>query len=472
MSNCLRKTKILATLGPASSSPTMIERLVKAGMDAARLNFSHGSYADHTRRLRLVRQIATKLGKPLAVLQDLQGPKIRVGNFKNGQVQIKKGAEFTLTTRSIAGDASGVSTVYKGLPHDVKPGEWIYINDGLIKLRVKRVSGKDVLTTVVVGGTVSDHKGINLPGTQVSAPALSAKDREDLVFGLKQGVDYVALSFVRRPEDVRQVKRMIARAGKKSQVIAKIEKPEAVANIDAILDEADGIMVARGDLGVEMSPEAVPAVQKQLIKLAQKRRKLVITATQMLESMTQNPFPTRAEASDVANAVYDGTDAIMLSAETASGHYPVEAVAMMHKIAYSAECAGLHRHEAYFVNESEDSHERALTEAALYACEEINGKGILVFTRSGRTALLVSKDKRDLPILALTPAQGIMNRMALYWGVVPGFLPFTPSTDKMIASGLKGALKSRVFKKGDTVIILAGDSFHAGSTNLLKIETV
>jgi pyruvate kinase len=441
-------------------------------MDAARLNFSHGSYADHLKRMSLVRNTAKKLRKPLAILQDLQGPKIRVGSFKNGPVQIKKGAEFMITARNVPGDAAGVSTVYKGLPHDVKPGEMIFINDGLIKLRVKRVSGKDVLTTVVVGGTVSDHKGINLPGTQVTAPAMTQKDREDLIFGLKHNVDYVALSFVRRAEDVKQVKALIARAGKQAQVIAKIEKPEGVKNIDAILDAADGIMVARGDLGVEMSPEAVPAVQKRLIKLAQECHKPVITATQMLESMTQNPFPTRAEASDVANAVYDGTDAVMLSAETASGRYPLEAVAMMHKIAYSAECVGLHRHEAYFVSDRDDSSERALTEAALYACEEIQGKGILVFTRSGRTALWVSKDKRDLPILALSPDERIMNRMALYWGVRPGLLPFTPNTDKMISGGLKVAAKSGLFKPGDRVVILAGDSFHAGSTNLLKIETI
>ena len=468
----MRKTKIIATLGPASSSYPMIVKLLKAGANVFRLNFSHGTHIDHLRSIRAIRRASANLKKPVAILQDLQGPKIRTGLFEKGFTILRKGAIFTITARDVKGNDDIVSTTYKHLPYDVRPNEVIYLNDGLLKLQVLKIKGRDILTRVIVGGKLSDHKGINLPGTKVSAPSLTPKDLDDLEFGLKHDVDFVALSFVRRAEDICRLKEIIRKSGKHARVIAKIEKPEGVANIDAIMEETDGIMVARGDLAVEMSPEAVPAIQKRLIKLAISRDKLAITATQMLESMTQNPFPTRAEASDVANAVYDGTDAIMLSAETASGLYPVECVQMMYKIAVRSEETFHHQHTPYITSDTDHSSTLALTGAALFACEEINGNAILVHTRSGHTARFISQRRRDVDVIALTPDPKVVNQLALSWGLYPMLMPFTRNTDKLIYEGIKIACKSRLIKKGDRVIVLSGDSFHTGSTNLLKIETV
>ncbi len=468
----MRKTKIIATLGPSSSSDTMIEELICAGVNTFRLNFSHGTQEDHLRNIRAIRKISIRLNCPVAILQDLQGPKIRTGTFEKGFTMLKKGAMFTITARDVMGNDDIVSTTYKHLPLDVKPKEKIYLNDGLILLEVIKIKGKDIQTRVMVGGKLSDHKGINLPGTIVSAPSLTQKDQDDLKFGLKHDVDFIALSFVRRSNDIYRLKEIIKQSGKHAKVIAKIEKPEGVANIESIIAEADGVMVARGDLAVEMSPEAVPAIQKRIIKLAISSNKIVITATQMLESMTENPSPTRAEASDIANAVYDGTDAIMLSAETASGKYPLECVRMMHKIALRSEETLMHQHLPYLTTENDFSSTLALTGAALYACEEINGKAILVHTRSGHTARFISQKRREMNIIALTPDPKVVNQLALSWGLYPMLMQFVRDTDKLISCGINIACKSGLIKTGDRIIILSGDSFHSGSTNLLKIETV
>src|SRR5437764_962080 len=333
-----RHSKIVCTIGPASRNPRILKRLLEAGMDVARLNFSHGSHAEHLDCIQLLRATANKLGKTIAILADLQGPKIRTGPLAGGRaVTLRAGQKFTITTAKILGDSTRVNTTFLPLPREVHRGDRILLSDGLIELRVEKIRGHEVICQVINGGALGEHKGINLPGIELRVPALTPKDRTDLVFALKHGVNYLAVSFVRRPEDVVLAKNLVRRAGKDTPVIAKLEKPEAIESLDAILRVADGVMVARGDLGVEMSPERVPVMQKMIINRARQARRPVITATQMLESMTENPRPTRAEASDVANAIFDGSDAVMLSAETASGKYPIEAVSMMARIIEEAE---------------------------------------------------------------------------------------------------------------------------------------
>src|SRR5579863_2484543 len=335
-----RHSKIVCTIGPACCSPRMIRRLLQAGMDVARLNFSHGTHTEHAQNIAALRAAAVEIEKPIAILADLQGPKIRTGPLAGSRpVQLRTGQRFVITTAKILGDSTRVSTVFRPLPREVHRGDRILLSDGLIELRVEQVRGQEVICEVINGGALGEHKGINLPGIKLRVPALTSKDREDLAFALKHGANYIAVSFVRRPEDVLLAKSLIRRADKNTPIIAKLEKPEAIENLDAILQVADGVMVARGDLGVEMNPERVPVVQKTIIARAREFRRPVITATQMLESMTQNPRPTRAEASDVANAIFDGSDAVMLSAETASGNYPIEAVCMMARIIQEAEAS-------------------------------------------------------------------------------------------------------------------------------------
>ncbi len=468
----MRKTKIIATIGPASSSPEMLKKLICAGVNTVRLNFSHGVHADHLKVIRCVRALSISLKQPVGILQDLQGPKIRLGTFKKGPVLLKKGARFTITTRACVGDEHIAGTTYTKLHKDVRPGNIVLINDGLVRLTVLAVRGRDVIMRVVVGGVVSNHKGINLPGVRVSEPSVTSKDRIDLAFGIRHNVDYVALSFVRTANDIRKVKAIVARSGKNIQVIAKIEKPEAVEQCHDIIDAADGIMVARGDLGVELSPEAVPAIQKKLIACAAKQNKIVITATQMLESMTEHPTPTRAEASDVANAVYDGTDAVMLSGETASGKYPMETVRMMHKIALAAEESHIGEKSGYFTDALDTPAIQAAANAALYICEEILGKAIIVFTMSGSTARLIAKNKRRETIIALTPDRDVLNQLSLVWGVVPLYLPYMRNSDDMIKKGLAAAQKSGLVNHGDKVVIVSGNAYHAGSTNMIKVATL
>src|SRR5262245_33435620 len=396
------RAKIVCTLGPSSSTPERIGELIDAGMNVARLNFSHGSHEDHTRMLQVVRSEAERRGKAVAVLLDLQGPKIRVGKFANGQIELKPGGELTITTELVVGDDKRVSTSYAQLPLDVKTGDRILLDDGYLELAVTEVRDRDVKTLVVTGGILKNNKGINLPGVEVSAPALSDKDRTDIGFALRLGVDYVALSFVRRPEDVLEAKRLLTVDQVKIPVIAKIEKPQALERLDDIIDASDGVMVARGDLGVELGPEKVPLWQKRIIEETNKRGKIVITATQMLESMITQPRPTRAEASDVANAVLDGTDALMLSGETASGVHPIEAVRTMARIIVEIERSAYYRAnievpELQLVNST-----NAIAHAAVTAARSMKLRTIVAVSDSGGAARLVSEYRPEANVVCLT----------------------------------------------------------------------
>ncbi len=467
-----RRSKIVCTLGPASRSPRVIERMMRAGMDVARLNFSHGTHAEHARSISLLRDISVRLQKPIAVLADLQGPKIRTGAMAGGRpVTLRAGQRFVITTARVPGDTTRVSTTFAPMPREVRKGDRILLADGLIELRVRQARAREVICEVVNGGELGEHKGINLPGVKLRVPAMTPKDREDLVFALAHGVNYIAVSFVRRAEDVLRAKAAIRRAGKDTPVIAKLEKPEAIENLDEILRVADGVMVARGDLGVEMNPERVPVVQKEIIARAREFRRPVITATQMLESMTQNPRPTRAEASDVANAIFDGSDAVMLSAETASGNYPVEAVAMMARIIEEAE-ASVHEFPRPAPAEQLKVAE-TVAELVCHASRELQMKVIAVFTHSGFTARLVSRYRPQTPIVAFSPETETRRRLALIWGVVPRNIKDPRKIDGLAAIAEKRLLEERLVKKGDVIGIVAGTPMGIrGTTNFMKFHTI
>src|ERR1700731_4374207 len=467
-----RHSKIVCTIGPASRSPRVIERLLRAGMDVARLNFSHGSHADHAQSIAILRAAALNLHKPLAILADLQGPKIRTGALAGGvPVVLRAGQKFVITTARVLGDSTRVSTVFKPLPREVHRGDRILLSDGLIELRVLQVRGREVICEVVNGGALGQHKGINLPGIQLRVPALTQKDREDLAFALKQDANYIAVSFVRRPEDVVLAKSLVRRAGKDTPVIAKLEKPEAIENLDAILRVADGVMVARGDLGVEMNPERVPVVQKMIINRAREARRPVITATQMLESMTENPRPTRAEASDVANAIFDGSDAVMLSAETPSGKYPVEAVAMMARIIEEAE-ASITEFPRPGMQEKLKVAE-TVAELVCHASRELHMRLIAVFTHSGFTARLVSRYRPLVPIIAFSPEANTRRRMALIWGVMPAEIKDPHKVDSLAAISEKRFLEEKLVRKGDVIGIVAGTPMGIrGTTNFMKFHVI
>jgi pyruvate kinase len=467
-----RHSKIVCTIGPACRTPRMIDRLLRAGMDVARLNFSHGSHAHHAESIAMLRAAATHLHKPIAILADLQGPKIRTGPLAGGiPVVLRAGQKFTITTARVLGDSTRVSTVFTPLPREVHRGDRILLSDGLIELRVVQVRGREVICQVVNGGALGENKGINLPGVKLRVPALTAKDREDLQFALKHGANYVAVSFVRRPEDVVLAKTLIRRAGKDTPVIAKLEKPEAIENLDAILRVADGVMVARGDLGVEMNPEKVPVAQKTIISHARQFRRPVITATQMLESMTENPRPTRAEASDVANAIFDGSDAVMLSAETATGKYPVEAVSMMASIIEEAEASITEfprpaPQERLKVAET-------VAELVCHASRELHMKLIAVFTHSGFTARLISRYRPLVPIVAFSPEEETRRRMALIWGVAPQRIADVRKVDGLAAVAEKRLVEERLVRKGDVIGIVAGTPMGIrGTTNFMKFHVI
>jgi pyruvate kinase len=468
-----RHSKIVCTIGPASCSPKIIERLLRAGMDVARLNFSHGSHQDHAQNIATLRRLAMELEKPIAIMADLQGPKIRTGVLAGGTpVILRTGQKFTITTAKILGDSTRVNTTFLPLPREVKRGARILLSDGLIELRVQQTRGREVVCVVVNGGALGEHKGINLPGVQLRVPALTPKDREDLTFALKQGVNYVAVSFVRRPEDVLIAKSLIRRAGHDTPVIAKLEKPEAIENLDAILRAADGVMVARGDLGVEMNPERVPVVQKMIISRAREFRRPVITATQMLESMTENPRPTRAEASDVANAIFDGSDAVMLSAETASGKYPVEAVSMMARIIEEAESSIREFPQPSSVQERLKVAE-SVAELVCHASRELHMKLIAVFTHSGFTARLVSRYRPLVPIIAFSPVAETRRRMALIWGVLPRDISDVRKIDGLAAIAEKRLLEEKLVRQGDVIGIVAGTPMGIrGTTNFMKFHVI
>ena len=468
----LRRAKIVCTLGPASRSREMIDQLMRAGMNVARLNFSHGTHAEHATAVRHLRAASARHECPLAILADLPGPKIRTGLLENHQpVPLGTGQRFTISTDNRIGNREGVSISYKHLSSDVRRGDRILLADGLIELRVESSAGRLIVCRVVNGGLLGEHKGVNLPGVRLRVPALTPKDRDDLAFALRCGVNYIGVSFVRRAEDVLAAKAAVARAGHMTPVIAKIEKPEAIDNLDAILAVADGVMVARGDLGVEMSPERVPVVQKMVIARAREARVPVITATQMLESMTENPRPTRAEASDVANAIFDGSDAVMLSAETAVGRYPVETVRMMDRIIREAEASILrytrpHRHERSNVAD-------ATAELICHASEELAMKVIAVFTESGSTARLISKHRPRRPIIAFSPNQNTRRQIALLWGVMPRRTTGVRSVEDMAAYAERRLLEEGLVRRGDIVGIVAGIPFGVGgTTNLMKFHVV
>ncbi|GAB2971147.1 pyruvate kinase [Frigoribacterium salinisoli] len=467
----MRRAKIVATLGPATSSYDDIKAIIDAGVDVARMNLSHGSYDVHEGVYANVRRAADDAGKPVAVLVDLQGPKIRLGRFADGPHDLAVGDVFKITTDDVAGDAEICGTTFKGLPDDVRPGDPLLIDDGRVKLRVLETDGTTVTTEVVVAGTVSNNKGINLPGVAVNVPALSEKDEADLRWGLALGADLIALSFVRDASDVVRVHEIMAEEGRKVPVIAKIEKPQAVDALEEIIEAFDGIMVARGDLGVELPLEAVPIVQKHAVELSRRMAKPVIVATQMLESMISNPIPTRAETSDVANAVLDGADAVMLSGETSVGAYPVTTVQTMARIVASTEEHGLERIAP--LGTKPRTQGGAITLAAADVADFVQAKFLCVFTESGDSVRRMSRLRHSIPILAFSPNEATRRRMALSWGVRSFLVENVTHTDAMFAQVDDILLGQGVAQQGDKVIVIAGSPPGiAGSTNDLRVHRV
>ncbi len=465
-----RRTKIIATLGPATDDEAVLRQLIGAGVDVVRLNFSHDDRASHGRRLAAVRQAAREAGRVVAVMQDLQGPKIRVGTLAGGAVELKPGAPFAITTRQVEGTERRVSTDYKDLPRRVHPGDPILIDDGLIELRVTAVSAGEVQSVVVDGGILSEHKGVNLPRARLTAPALTKKDKEDLRFGLEQGVDIVALSFVRRPEDGEAARRIIKEAGRRVPLLAKIERPEALDHVDGIISAFDGVMVARGDLAIELSAEKVPVAQKWIIERANTFGKPVITATQMLDSMTRNPRPTRAEASDVANAVLDGTDAVMLSGETAVGEYPVATVEAMDRIVREAETIPM---AVVARGEHRRTRAHAVCHAAVNLATEIKAEAVAAHTRSGRTATILSKLHPHAPIFALTERAAIARQLALWRGVVPLVVRREHGKEDLVTQiGRELRARGLVAEGGVVVIVGAAPAAPAGGTNFIRLLSV
>ena len=463
-----RGAKIIATLGPATRSESAIRALLEAGTDAVRLNFSHGTHREHARVLRLVRRLAQETGKPVTVIQDLQGPKIRVGALVADALPLAEGAEATLTTRGVVGDGRVIPVNYPPLPREVSSGDRILLGDGEVDLEVLSASGPDVRVRVIQGGLLKPKQGLHLPGVSLRATSPTEKDIADLQFGLSLGVDYVALSFVRSAEDIRRLKRAMEDEGRRLPVIAKLERREAIDHLDEIMAAAEGVMVARGDLGLELQLEKVPLLQKEIIRRANQRGILVITATQMLESMIGSPRPTRAEASDVANAILDGSDAVMLSAETAIGRYPTEAVRMMSRIAAEAETAAsppAHSEPGRF------SHAHAMSRAACALAQDVGAAAVIVFTRSGYSACLVSKERPRVPIFAFTPSEQVCNQLALWWGVTPLLLPFPRRAEEMIQRA-DACLTSRgLLRPGDTVIVARWAPIRTrGWANFIKIH--
>ncbi|HPZ49960.1 MAG TPA: pyruvate kinase [Propionibacteriaceae bacterium] len=465
----MRRAKIVCTLGPATSGPERMSQLVAAGMDVARLNMSHGDYPDHLARLQEVREAATRAGKTVAVFADLQGPKIRLGRFAEGPVTLINGATFTITIDDIAGDVERCSTTFKGLPGDVSPGDTILIDDGRIELRAKEVTPTDVICDVVVGGPVSNNKGINLPGVAVSVPALSEKDTEDLRWALRNGLDMVALSFVRSARDIDAVHKVMDEEGRRIPVIAKIEKPQAVANLDDIIDAFDAFMVARGDLGVELPLEDVPLVQKQIIRAARKWAKPVIVATQMLESMISAPRPTRAEASDVANAILDGTDAVMLSGETSVGAYAVEAVQVMARVITAVEERG-------FSSIAEivwDPHTTGgvIAMAAAEVAGRLGARYMVAFSKSGDTARRLSRLRSEIPVLCFTPSDETRQVMALAWGVTTFTTAQHTDPQDMLDQVDRICREAGIVNRGDRMVVVYGSPMGIpGKTNTLHVH--
>jgi pyruvate kinase len=473
----MRRAKIVCTLGPACLTPETLEQLLAAGLDVARLNFSHGTHEQHAQTIEMLRTASMKVRKAVAILGDLQGPKIRTGKLLKGSTELKEGAEYSITTdESVPGTDEIVSTTYPHLASDVNVGDRILLDDGLLELKVLATDKKQLVRTEVIhGGTLKNNKGINLPGVALRAEALTPKDREDLLFGIKHGVDYIALSFVRQPSDLDQARQAMADAGRQVPIIAKLEKPEAIARLDAILDKTDGVMVARGDLGVEIPPEEVPAIQKDIIRRANLRGLPVIVATQMLNSMIDHPRPTRAEASDVANAVFDGADALMLSGETASGRYPLESVQMMDRIILAAESSLRAQGVRPTVVEPSTpaSFPDVVAEIATRAVRESGAVAIAAFTLSGATARLLSHYRPQAPIIAFSPNPEVRRRLSLLWGVVPRVLEPVAESEEMVRRVEEELLSRGYVSRGDRLVIVFGAPIgQPGKINSLRLHQI
>ncbi|MCM3702965.1 pyruvate kinase [Paenibacillus macerans] len=471
----MRKTKIVCTIGPSSESLENIKKLIMAGMNVARLNFSHGDFEEHGGRIKTIRQASAELGKSIAILLDTKGPEIRTGKLKEEPIELVQDEFITLTTEEILGDKNRISITYKELPGDVEAGSTILIDDGLIGLTVVDIQGTEIKCRIVNGGTIKSKKGVNVPGVDISLPGITEKDANDIKFGIEQGIDFIAASFVRKASDVLEIRQLLEKHNATHiQIISKIENQQGVDNLDEILEVSDGLMVARGDLGVEIPAEDVPLVQKRMIEKCNRVGKPVITATQMLDSMQRNPRPTRAEASDVANAIFDGTDAIMLSGETAAGKYPVESVLTMARIAEKAE-SGLEYREIFIKqsNAQQTTVTEAISQAVANSALELNAKAIITSTETGYTARMVSKYRPKAPIIAVTTEDQTLRRLALNWGVTPVKGEVASSTDEMFDKAMKGGLDSGVVKEGDLVVITAGVPLgRSGSTNLIKIGQI
>ncbi|ERT04923.1 pyruvate kinase [Lyngbya aestuarii BL J] len=470
----MHRTKIVATIGPATAQPDVLRALIEAGATTLRLNFSHGTHEDHQRSIRMIRQISFELNQPVGILQDLQGPKIRLGQFENGSIVLKRDDPFILTSRQLPGTQEISSVTYEPLADEVPEGADILLDDGKVEMKVEKIDrkAKELHCRVVVGGPLSNSKGVNFPGVYLSIKALTDKDRKDLMFGLDQGVDWVALSFVRNPQDILEIKELIASAGKNVPVVAKIEKHEAIEQMEEILTLCNGVMVARGDLGVELPAEDVPILQKRLIVTANRIGIPVITATQMLDSMVGNPRPTRAEISDVANAILDGTDAVMLSNETAVGKYPVEAVATMARIARRIEKEGITRHIST-VADTGRSVPNAISAAVAQIAHQLDAGAIMTLTKTGATARNVSKFRPATPILAVTPHVEVARQLSLVWGVKPLLVLDLSSTDQTFQSAVNVARENHLLSDGDLVVTTAGTLQGVpGSTDLVKVEVV
>jgi pyruvate kinase len=466
-------TKIVATLGPASDAPDILRNLLSAGVDVFRLNASHGVWDDHAKRIELVRKAAAECGKHTGILLDLQGPKIRLGKFEGGTATLVRGERFTITVENILGTAERASTGYSQLANDVKPGDRVLLADGCVELRTISTDGVQAHFEVVHGGVIGNNKGINLPGVKVSAPAMTGKDLNDLQAGLAAGVDMVALSFVRNADDVKNLRACMGKKHADVPIIAKIEKPEGYDNVQEILQVAEGVMVARGDLGVEISLERVPPMQKSIIRRARREGNFVITATQMLESMIQNPTPTRAEVSDVANAIYDGTDAVMLSAETSVGAYPVQTVQYMARIAHEAERSINKRGFQDPPPHNEPTTPQVVADMAYHAARLSKAAAVVVFTSTGRSARLVSRYRPPVPIFAVTPSERAARALSICYGVIPIVAPHAKTTDQMLGQLDKMLIDQHLLNVGDTVVFVAGQPVaHAGTTNMMKVHRV
>ena len=467
MINNIKKTKIVCTLGPASENEETLREIIKNGLNVCRLNFSHGSHEEHKGRMDLVKKLREELNMPTAILLDTKGPEIRTGKFDVPEVFLEEGQTFTITMKDVIGDKERCTVSYKGLANDVKPGDTILIDDGLVGLTVKEVNNDDIVCEVQNSGIVKNHKGVNVPGVKVNLPAITEKDRSDIEFGIEQGIDFIAASFVRKVSDVLAIREILEENNAEHiKIISKIENQEGVENLDEIIEVSDGIMVARGDLGVEIPTEEIPVVQKLMIKKCNEAGKPVITATQMLDSMIRNPRPTRAEVTDVANAIYDGTDAIMLSGETAAGKYPVEAVKTMATIAKRAEETMRNRRDK--INKSKNVTD-AISYATCTTAMDLEAKAILSSTASGHTARMVSKFRPDCPIVATTSNESVRRQLALTWGVLPLMREKSANIDQVIVNSIEAAKTSNYVSKDDVVVITAGGG---ETTNLIKVETV